>query len=799
MNVISLFRRLVFAQVLLGVVAFCMAEENPGMMLIAGTIGVLSWYVVEGPTGRPLPQWLIHLGAVGAVMWLIMEIFRVRTITGADANRPMIIAMGHFTMWLQVLQLYGKKGNREYALILVLGLMQMVGASTISYSMVYGVLLGAYCIVAMFTILLFQFKSLSDMVLEHTQKGAPEKDRVKRAQPVAGRNARWHFRGMALFIGAFCGVTATVVFVLMPRHPDQAIKGLSGPGTQQTVGFNDHVQLGGGSISSGSDAAVAKLVLRRDGQEVTDESIGLLLRGAALDHYSFRTHTWERRQPSRLMERTIRLDPQDETGFDLAMEVPNGPVLEADITLREVSRGVLFSFFPPTHIQSDMIAALNFSPVDQQMMLAGRRSGTGGALSYTIRSIENSATPALMQSYERTASRFTAMDPDMGSAAAEFGGIENPWYREGRPYRRRRWEDHQRVQRHAKALIESAELTRDYEAETDPNDAAIVQVFLTYLQNPANFQYSLDNPPALDGEDPTESFMFTHRRGHCELFASALAAMCRSVGIESRVITGYRVSEYNSVGGYYVVRQNNAHAWNEVFLGDEGWSTIDPTPPGDLADEHDRHRGLLSGLRDFYEHVEFLWLSSFVTYDQNTRQKLLGDIEESFNEAADDDEAWFGQVVDFFKSIPEMFAIDRANELAISVICLFIFLALITLARILVIRHRRLAALRISGLSDEKRKGMTKRLRFYLLMLDMLERNGFRRPQWQSPRQFAEDLAREQPTKFESVVALTDLFYEIRFGHRDLDESRRRRVREQLKRLEDALAGRTDDVAQPVH
>src|SRR3546814_7772307 len=60
---------------------------------------------------------------------------------------------------------------------------------------------------------------------------------------------------------------------------------------------------------------------------------------------------------------------------------------------------------------------------------------------------------------------------------------------------------------------------------------------------------------------------------------------------------------------------------------------------------------------------------------------------------------------------------------------------------------------------------------FYLTMLDMLERYGYVRPSWQSPFSFAQELAQAQPLKFDPVIALTELFYEIRFGQRPIERS----------------------------
>jgi len=52
----------------------------------------------------------------------------------------------------------------------------------------------------------------------------------------------------------------------------------------------------------------------------------------------------------------------------------------------------------------------------------------------------------------------------------------------------------------------------------------------------------------------------------------------RSAGVPARIVTGYQGGEANSVDGYWTVRQADAHAWAEVWLGEEqGWVRFDPT------------------------------------------------------------------------------------------------------------------------------------------------------------------------------------------------------------------------------
>jgi transglutaminase-like putative cysteine protease len=98
----------------------------------------------------------------------------------------------------------------------------------------------------------------------------------------------------------------------------------------------------------------------------------------------------------------------------------------------------------------------------------------------------------------------------------------------------------------------------------------------TYLIQ--NYDYTLDLL-GFDSGSPVEDFLFSTRRGHCEYFASSMVLMLRSLGIPSRLATGYLGAEYNPFEGYYIVRQSNSHAWVEAYLADEGWRVFDPTPP----------------------------------------------------------------------------------------------------------------------------------------------------------------------------------------------------------------------------
>ncbi|OIR19795.1 protein-glutamine gamma-glutamyltransferase [mine drainage metagenome] len=105
-------------------------------------------------------------------------------------------------------------------------------------------------------------------------------------------------------------------------------------------------------------------------------------------------------------------------------------------------------------------------------------------------------------------------------------------------------------------------------------DMAVVRAALAYF-NRNGFEYTLE-PPLL-GTNGVDEFLFTTKKGFCEHYAGSFVFLMRAAGIPARVVTGYQGGEYNDLGGYYILRQWDAHAWAEVWLPDSGWMRIDPT------------------------------------------------------------------------------------------------------------------------------------------------------------------------------------------------------------------------------
>ncbi len=116
-------------------------------------------------------------------------------------------------------------------------------------------------------------------------------------------------------------------------------------------------------------------------------------------------------------------------------------------------------------------------------------------------------------------------------------------------------------------------LARQWRAEGLDDSQVVERALRLFRSEP--FFYTLE-PPTL-GQDMVDGFLFDTRRGFCEHYASAFTVLMRAAGVPARVVVGYQGGELNDVGGYYVVRQSDAHAWSEVWLAGRGWVRVDPT------------------------------------------------------------------------------------------------------------------------------------------------------------------------------------------------------------------------------
>jgi len=169
------------------------------------------------------------------------------------------------------------------------------------------------------------------------------------------------------------------------------------------------------------------------------------------------------------------------------------------------------------------------------------------------------------------------------------------------------------------------------------NDGDLVRSVLELLHT-QEYYYTLEPPPL--GSNPVDEFLFDTKRGFCGHYASAFAVLMRAAGIPARVVTGYVGGTFNPYAHDWIVRQSDAHAWDEVWLPGSGWTRVDPTAAIDPTRIDRRLRDAqresaaaniqlganlpwLTDLRMRFDAMRQLWREQILRYNPASQQSLL--------------------------------------------------------------------------------------------------------------------------------------------------------------------------------
>lgn len=112
-----------------------------------------------------------------------------------------------------------------------------------------------------------------------------------------------------------------------------------------------------------------------------------------------------------------------------------------------------------------------------------------------------------------------------------------------------------------------------------------IQYITYYLKHET--KYSLSPGLLPKGKDFVSYFLNENRKGYCTHYASAAAVMLRYLGIPTRYVEGYVITQYDIDKGSVSekdktitmnIKDSNAHAWIEVYLDKMGWVPFEVTP-----------------------------------------------------------------------------------------------------------------------------------------------------------------------------------------------------------------------------
>jgi len=143
---------------------------------------------------------------------------------------------------------------------------------------------------------------------------------------------------------------------------------------------------------------------------------------------------------------------------------------------------------------------------------------------------------------------------------------------------------------------EVGELTRSLVPPgTHPYQAA--RIIEQYLRDTYPYTLEVADPPPLS--DGVSYFLFDARAGYFDHHASAMAVMLRTIGIPTRIAAGFAIDEedLDPTTKTYLLTEEDAWAWPEVYLSGLGWVEFNPTPGRPLvarAGEESERRLLLT-------------------------------------------------------------------------------------------------------------------------------------------------------------------------------------------------------------
>jgi len=247
-----------------------------------------------------------------------------------------------------------------------------------------------------------------------------------------------------------------------------------------------------------------------------------------------------------------------------------------------------------------------------------------------------------------------------------------------------------------------------------------------------------------------------------------MAVMLRSLGIPSRVVTGFLSGVYNPMTGWQVVRASDAHSWVEAWLPRRGWVTFDPTP----VDPSPVSAGMWNRASLLLDAADLFWQDWVVGYDFERQITLAARMQQSGRNLRF---AWLGDAAASVET-----SVRSARVYVPQILTLFALGAFAILFGPSLLRKLRLQ-LRVRRAQRGEAQASDATL-LYERMLRTLERRGLQKPPWITPAEFARVLPSSELAML--VEDMTGAYNEFRFGGRQDAAPRMVRLLRRIETLE---------------
>ncbi|MFO0919857.1 MAG: transglutaminase domain-containing protein [Planctomycetaceae bacterium] len=773
---LSLYGLAMFSGLILG-----LAE---GGWLPYGTLlmAVVGYRLTESAQQSYLGQGLSNLAGLIAVCCAAWEFF-------GDNPEGRLLAGTHLVVYATWIVFLQKVSPRKYWSICALSVLQVAVAAVLTNDRWYGGALIVFSIFSMWTLAVFSLYQAVEQVhrLQPASQpvAVPGSGARRFTQAVSevghaiqfdgiGRWITFRFASGVILLSVAALLMSAVFYVLTPRVWIGRRVALSEASEEPELrrrmltGFTPQVKLGEMGQILESTAPVMTIhaydLTRNDDRRLSSEELAAsqgfeepLFRGSALTKYQ--RGSWENESST--------------FGID-ATPLPGNPIradLRQEIDLEPIAEDVVFSFGTPIagEIGSDRGSL--------------RRNWLTGLLTSSRRSARQSKTISYRLFMENPArsedgmSRLPAWSPSGAhSSLNRYLSVCRSLPKSG-----------------LERMQELAESLADEEARKlgrAPTAVELARRLESHLRDSGTYAYSVNLSIQDSRIDPTEDFLFNRKTGHCEYFATALALMLRAVDVPTRLVNGFKGGE-TSYRGQIQVQQRHAHAWVEAYdEPSESWLVLDPTPAAARAESVAHVAGSRNWLEQFLVSSASMWNDWVMNFTpERQHDELYAPLRElgqrlwaQGEELTSNGPAALTFLWHFFENPRELFTFQGA--LVISTLSAFVIGAVALIQGL--IRWWRAVALRGTDGTLSGRLPVP----FYERFVELMSARGFHRNSSQTPAEFAAEISHSlQGNPHDSLAgnlpqALTEFFYQVRYGETRLSPVQQGRVEQALEQLE---------------
>lgn len=679
-----------------GVTGLLLARSIPGWLTVI-TLMALSYAVLQLVGWPPARRRSLP---IAPLVWnaLLIGAFALFLFDLTTISRDLLPAGIHFLIILLSVKLITLQDRRDYRHLYAISLMAVLASAALTTELWYLSVFVVYVLAAVWSLFLYHLtgRTAADSAL-------PATGTLPASFRITGRFF-WMTNGVALSTFAL----TLLIFFLLPRISVGILQKPRAEGLR-TTGFSERVDLGMiGSVKE--DPQIVMRVELPDQPTASRERV--YLRGLAFDQYngrSWSSSTRQRRSLGQLADGTFVV----RSGAKRHLVKLSEP-LRQDILLEALDTSVLFAA-PFAESVSGEFPGLQLD------------SMTGLHLPYP-------STSRIR--YSVVSREYRIVSADERSPVAEYeAAIRDRYLQLPR--------DSDRIAELARNV--TARAATSYEKTT-----ALLQHLLS------NYAYSLKADTATSSR-PIDEFLFTRKTGYCEHYATAMVLMLRTIGIPSRLVTGFLATEWNEFGNYYTVRQRDAHAWVEVYYPQSGWITMDPTPSNPAVPAP----SFLVAFQRFSESMRLHWDRAFIRYSGRDQLAFIHSLREGSDSARDAIAQWASRVNAAAAGFLETW-MERVQTVHRSIVWILLVIGIISLGYMIFLIANRWRY----GRSAERATARTHQqiVHMYKKMLDLAARRGIHITPSTTPTEVSR-LVAERWTDAESrVMSLTTLYCRGRFG-----------------------------------